>query len=84
MFFVFVSNQRVFTKYMLSLSCLYSLKGSAVSIPLDAHYISLVQGLLRDNMWASIRKEGEDMQGHIALVEEKYESMRATLASIYK
>ena len=77
-------TQRVFSKYSLSLSCLYALKGSAVSVPLDPHYISMVHGFLRDNMWASIRKEGEDMQQHIALMEEKFETMKVTLSSIYK
>mmetsp|Transcript_23871 Transcript_23871/g.35021 ORF Transcript_23871/g.35021 Transcript_23871/m.35021 type:complete len:876 (+) Transcript_23871:38-2665(+) len=76
--------QRVFTRYLLSLSCLYSLKGSAVTIPLDPHYISLVEGLLRDLMWASIRKGADEMQAHIAGVEERCEAMKTTLASIYK
>jgi hypothetical protein len=76
--------RQVFTKYLLSLSCLYALRGSSVKVPLDTMYSSLVHEYTRHQMWETIRRDAEALQQQLMCAEHKFDTMKKILQAIYK
>lgn len=74
----------MFTYHHISLSCLFELTGSDVTLPFDSQYTINLNGLYREQMWNKVGSGSNEMQSHIARVESKFEALKATLNPIFK
>ena len=75
--------RQIFTKYLLSLSCLYALRGSSVQLPLDETFTTLLRDHLRGIMWEEFHKDSELYQQQLQQEEEKFHTLKTILTTIY-
>ena len=76
--------RQIFTKYLLSLSCLHALRGSAFNVSFDATYLSQIESYFRKEMWNKVHRGAEEVQVQLVNEEEKFNMMRSILTPIYK
>ena len=76
--------RQIFTKYLLSLGCLHALPGSAVRLPLDNSFCTLLQEHYRQDMWRQIHDDSVILQQQLLHEEHIFELLRSALQPIYK